>query len=109
VIIVPHLFLPSTYFICSIVNMRCSFFGEASMLTVILGYVGVVQATTNQSEAALAANLEHFWSYGRSPPVYPSPQMSGTGGWAESYAFARQFVSQMTNAEKENLTYGYAS
>ena len=79
------------------------------MLAIILGHVGVVLAAINQSEAALAANLEHFWSYGRSPPVYPSLQMSGTGGWAESYEFARQFVSQMTNAEKENLTYGYTN
>lgn len=88
--------------------MRCSSLSEVSIFatTFLLSYVGKVEA---QNQSALAANLEHFWSYGRSPPVYPSPQMSGSGGWADSYEFARQLVSQMTNAEKENLTYGYVT
>jgi beta-glucosidase len=59
-----------------------------------------------QSESAIAANLEHFWSYGRSPPVYPTPQMSGSGGWEQAYEFAKNLVSQMSNDEKNNITYG---
>jgi hypothetical protein len=86
------------------VTMRSSISGCASALIVLLTYAGRAQGAVNQT--ALAANLEHFWSYGRSPPVYPSPQMSGSGGWEESYAYARQLVSQMTNDEKNNLTYG---
>lgn len=59
-----------------------------------------------QNDTAIAANLERYWSYGRSPAVYPTPQMSGTGGWAEAYEFAKNLVNQMTNDEKNNITYG---
>ncbi|KAK3709391.1 hypothetical protein LTR37_010952 [Vermiconidia calcicola] len=62
-----------------------------------------------QNDSAIAANLEHFWSYGRSPAVYPTPQMSGSSGWEAAHEFARNLVSQMTNDEKNNITYGYAS
>ncbi len=65
--------------------------------------VGSAQA---QNLTAIAANLEHYWSYGRSPAVYPTPQMSGTGGWEEAYKHAKNLVSQMTNDEKNNITYG---
>ncbi|KAI1410099.1 glycoside hydrolase family 3 protein [Hypoxylon sp. FL1857] len=42
-----------------------------------------------------------------SEPHYPSPWMSGaTQGWEEAYAKARDFVSQLTLAEKINLTTG---
>ena len=41
-----------------------------------------------------------------SPPVYPSPWMSGQGDWAEAYAKARDFVSQLTLLEKVNITTG---
>ena len=60
-----------------------------------------------QNDSAIAANLEHFWSYGRSPAVYPTPQMSGSSGWEAAHEFARNLVSQMTNDEKNNITYGY--
>ncbi|KAK5175113.1 uncharacterized protein LTR77_000250 [Saxophila tyrrhenica] len=35
--------------------------------------------------------------------------MSGSGGWEESYQVAKDLVSRMTNDEKNNITYGYAS
>ena len=41
-----------------------------------------------------------------SPPFYPSPWMDGSGGWAEAYAKAQEFVKQMTLLEKVNLTTG---
>jgi beta-glucosidase-like glycosyl hydrolase len=41
-----------------------------------------------------------------SPPFYPSPWMSGQGEWADAYAQATAFVSQMTLLEKVNLTTG---
>lgn len=79
--------------------------------------------------AAEAANLEQYWSYGRSEPIYPTrkfillggsqliqstdpiaiAQGNGTGDWAEAYARARTLVSQMTDDEKNNITYGYTS
>jgi beta-glucosidase len=57
-------------------------------------------------DLAQAANLERFWSYNRSPPVYPSPPMSGAGHWEQAYEEARALVAQMTNDEKNNVTYG---
>ncbi|KAI1652485.1 glycoside hydrolase family 3 protein [Daldinia decipiens] len=44
--------------------------------------------------------------YGQSPPVYPSPNATGHGDWAESYAKARALVAQLTLEEKVNLTGG---
>lgn len=41
-----------------------------------------------------------------SPPFYPSPWMTGQGEWADAYAKARDFVSQLTLLEKVNLTTG---
>jgi hypothetical protein len=41
-----------------------------------------------------------------SPPSYPSPWARGGNGWADAYAKAQQFVSQLTLLEKINLTTG---
>lgn len=41
-----------------------------------------------------------------SPPYYPSPWANGQGDWAEAYQRAVDIVSQMTLAEKVNLTTG---
>lgn len=72
------------------------------LVALITWPVGIYAANMS----AIAANLEHFWSYGRSPPVYPTPQMSGPGDWAEAYNYAKGMVAQMTNDEKNSLTYG---
>lgn len=45
----------------------------------------VITVTPSPSEIALAAHLEHYWSYGRSPPVYPSPELSNDGDLPEAY------------------------
>ncbi|TGJ83773.1 hypothetical protein E0Z10_g4987 [Xylaria hypoxylon] len=44
--------------------------------------------------------------YGQSPPVYPSPQGTGTGDWADAYSQAKSMVSQLSREEKINLTGG---
>ena len=44
--------------------------------------------------------------YESSPPKYPSPWGEGLGDWADAYAKARDFVSQLTLTEKVNLTTG---
>ncbi|KAH1497278.1 hypothetical protein KXX52_001408 [Aspergillus fumigatus] len=62
-----------------------------------------------QEDAAIAANLEKFWSYGRSEPVYPSPETQGLGDWKEAYAKAKALVARMTDEQKNDLTYGYKS
>ncbi|GKZ25822.1 hypothetical protein AbraIFM66951_000778 [Aspergillus brasiliensis] len=73
--------------------------------------IGVYSQTFNNETTgelgAILSNLEHYWSYERSPPVYPSPAGNGTGDWASAYEQARALVSQMTNDEKTNLTYGF--
>ncbi|KAK6956654.1 hypothetical protein Daesc_001933 [Daldinia eschscholtzii] len=38
--------------------------------------------------------------YGQSPPVYPSPNGTGLGDWADSYEKARALVAQLTLEEK---------
>ncbi|OQE27008.1 hypothetical protein PENFLA_c006G08262 [Penicillium flavigenum] len=47
----------------------------------------------------------HF--YGQSPPIYPSPEISGTGGWNEAFSKAQALVLQMTLEERTSLTGGY--
>ncbi|KAI6784988.1 uncharacterized protein J7T54_008082 [Emericellopsis cladophorae] len=44
--------------------------------------------------------------YGHSPAVYPSPNATGTGGWEEAVAKARDFVSQLTLEEKADMVTG---
>lgn len=44
--------------------------------------------------------------YQISPPKYPSPWTEGLGDWAQAYEEAKAFVSQLTLAEKVNLTTG---
>ena len=41
-----------------------------------------------------------------SPPYYPSPWGTGLGNWTAAYQKAVAFVSQLTLAEKVNLTTG---
>ncbi|KXT17885.1 hypothetical protein AC579_5921 [Pseudocercospora musae] len=47
---------------------------------------------------------EHYYSYGQSPPVYPSPEGTGDGLWANAYAQAKAMVAAMSNEEKNNIT-----
>ncbi|KAI4839662.1 putative glycosyl hydrolase, partial [Aureobasidium sp. EXF-8845] len=88
------------------------------LLAVALALADVTSAqnsTYNATAAAAAqlkaelANLEKFWSYGRSPAVYPTPQGAGRDEWATAYEKARALVASMTDFEKNNITYGYTS
>ncbi|KAL2067677.1 hypothetical protein VTL71DRAFT_15773 [Oculimacula yallundae] len=69
----------------------------------------VVTATAhhNASMQEYFEELDRFWSYDRSPPVYPSPEMNGRENWSEAWTYARSLVSQMTIEEKVNLTHGF--
>ncbi|UJO21588.1 putative beta-glucosidase M [Fulvia fulva] len=71
-------------------------------------------ANTNQQEIIGALNQtgidprkscnpSGYYDYGHSPPVYPSPEGSGDGLWANAYAQARALVSQMTDEEKNAI------
>lgn len=66
----------------------------------------VVTIVPSADDVALAASQERLFSYGRSPPVFPAPETSGDGKWEDAYRQARELVDQMTNDEKNNLTYG---
>ncbi|KAJ3547217.1 hypothetical protein NM208_g1616 [Fusarium decemcellulare] len=56
------------------------------------------------STHALRNITEDTYFYGLSQPVYPSPNGTGSGDWAESYAKARAMVARMTLEEKANFT-----
>ncbi|KAK8085760.1 beta-glucosidase G [Apiospora hydei] len=47
-------------------------------------------------------------AYGHSPAVYPSPKISGNGGWKDAMAKAQDFVSQLTPEEKADMVTGAA-
>lgn len=46
-------------------------------------------AAAQNLTAAELANLEHYWSYGRSEPSYPTPQSVGRLAWERAHARAR--------------------
>ncbi|KAJ5085783.1 hypothetical protein N7532_010554 [Penicillium argentinense] len=63
--------------------------------------LGLLEAAVlTAASAATASDLAY------SPPYYPSPWMTGEGDWAEAYRRAVDFVSNLTLAEKVNLTTG---
>jgi hypothetical protein len=89
-------------------NMRASSLQAALVGLAISNTAVAAPVNSTINETAIAANLEHFWSYGRSPAVYPTPPGSGKGSWADAYTYATALVAKMTNDEKNNLTYGLA-
>ncbi|KAH7317084.1 beta-glucosidase [Stachybotrys elegans] len=44
--------------------------------------------------------------YGHVPPVYPSPNATGVGGWEDALQKARDFVAQLTLEEKADMVTG---
>ncbi|KAL2837024.1 glycosyl hydrolase family 3 N terminal domain-containing protein [Aspergillus pseudodeflectus] len=58
-------------------------------------------------QLAQLVSLERFWSYGRSAPVYHSPEIKGWDDWATAYKKTKALVAKMTNDEKNRITYGY--
>ncbi|GFF81658.1 probable beta-glucosidase M [Aspergillus lentulus] len=65
--------------------------------------------TTSADQGVNFTSLELFWSYGRSPAVYPSPPGKGLGDWAPAYRKAKAAVKKLSNEEKNNITFGYNS
>ncbi|KAH8701551.1 glycoside hydrolase superfamily [Talaromyces proteolyticus] len=49
---------------------------------------------------------ELFYSYGGSPPVYPTPEGSGAGAWASAYDRARGLLANMSTEEKAGILSG---
>ncbi|KAF4637549.1 hypothetical protein G7Y89_g529 [Cudoniella acicularis] len=44
--------------------------------------------------------------YGSVPPVYPSPNATGAGGWEDALAKAKAFVTELTLEEKSGMVTG---
>ncbi|KAL5337328.1 glycoside hydrolase superfamily [Aspergillus crustosus] len=51
-------------------------------------------------------NTAILGQYGHSEPVYPSPRITGAGGWDEAFEKARDFVAELTLAEKSDMVTG---
>ena len=75
----------------------------SNLLTAVAAF-GLLRQCSAQD---VIQNASYF--YGQSPPVYPTPQISGAGDWSASYAKASAFVAQLSLEEKSNLTFGVAS
>ncbi|KAM4066131.1 fibronectin type III-like domain-containing protein [Hirsutella rhossiliensis] len=60
-------------------------------------------ASSNQNRDGFITDDAYF--YGQSPPIYPSPPMTG-GDWAHAHNMAVDLVSKMTLKEKVGLTGG---
>lgn len=66
--------------------------------SVLLAIIGITEANNAQLQRRALATSE---------PFYPSPWMDpNADGWQDAYTKAKAFVSQMTLAEKVNLTTG---
>lgn len=68
----------------------------------------MVQILSLLGYAAIAAaqfNINHT-QYGTSPPVYPSPQISGAGGWDVALEKAQAFLAELTTEEKAQIVTG---
>ncbi|XP_014551603.1 glycoside hydrolase family 3 protein [Bipolaris victoriae FI3] len=53
-------------------------------------------------------NTTILTEYGSSPAVYPSPKISGAGGWEMGLEKAKAFVAQLTLEEKADMVTGQA-
>ncbi|TIA27769.1 putative beta-glucosidase, partial [Aureobasidium pullulans] len=112
---------PSTAQITSVVNAAVknttqssslSWFGDVvssqtALVPLVLGAWQALQIW--QAWLLKTINPELFYSYGGSPPVYPTPQGSGAGFWTWSYLQAKVLVAQMTVPEKNTIVYGSSS
>jgi len=63
-------------------------------------------STASIALGALASRANADLNNAFSAPSYPSPWARGGNGWADAYAKAQKFVSQLTLLEKVNLTTG---
>lgn len=53
-------------------------------------------------------NTTILTEYGSSPPVYPSPQSTGAGGWEAALEKAKAWTAQLTIEEKADMVTGQA-
>ncbi|RSL67403.1 hypothetical protein CEP51_012658 [Fusarium floridanum] len=77
-----------------------------TLLPVAASFVGVDAAATGKVPREDIIR-DHSFFNGQSPPVYPSPEQSSEGPWADAHAKAIDLVSQWTLEEMANITVGY--
>jgi beta-glucosidase len=65
---------------------------------------GLSSADGNGANPDAIQDDSHF--FGQSPPVYPSPNITGRGSWATAFGKARRLVGNMTLEDKVTLTSG---
>jgi beta-glucosidase len=65
-----------------------------------------IASTTTASAAAYTPILSPYNETSYSPPFYPSPEVQGTGKWADAIAKAREYIANFTLEEKVALTTG---
>ncbi|KAK1138863.1 hypothetical protein N8T08_001734 [Aspergillus melleus] len=76
----------------------------------IAGFVVLFGVASLSTAVPAQSNItSDAYFYGQSPPVYPSPEGSGTGSWASAYEKAKKLVAQLTPEEKVNLTAGVSA
>ncbi|KAK6082832.1 cel3e secreted beta-glucosidase [Seiridium cupressi] len=94
--------------------------GKALLIFVLclplLGLLGLLALRNSGSAGAAGSNggssgtegavTDDTYFYGQSAPVYPSPPITGTGAWSDSYSKASALVQNMTTEEKISLTTG---
>lgn len=80
-----------------------------SILTFSLLTQEVITPSKSSSTALISngAISDDVYFYGQSPAIYPSPNGTGRGDWAESYKKARSMVNNLTLEEKVSLTGGW--
>ncbi|KAH8893338.1 beta-glucosidase [Thozetella sp. PMI_491] len=81
--------------------------GLAGLAALPHGSGANAQATEAPSTGVNITSDTYF--YGQSEPVYPSPNMTGTGDWGEAFAKAQALVAKLTLEEKVTLTGGASS
>ncbi|KAK1770940.1 putative beta-glucosidase M [Phialemonium atrogriseum] len=71
---------------------------------------GKACSSANCARQEPAGNISSdTYFYGQSPPVYPSPNISGLATWADAFTKAQDLVGQMTLEEKIDLTSGISA
>ncbi|KAH7378370.1 avenacinase [Phaeosphaeria sp. MPI-PUGE-AT-0046c] len=68
--------------------------------TVLLFCIALVEAQVNSTQYG------KYSQYGGSPPVYPSPNIAGVGGWEAALSKAKVFLSNLSLEEKAQMITG---
>lgn len=71
-----------------------------------LATLSLVNPVTPQNAPGSGVIQNDVYFYGQSPPFYPTPEISGIGGWDEALSKAQALVSRMSLEEKIQLTGG---